>query len=88
MAGVRPTVTASTMIARFDFGRKVRCHKGVVENLRPRIRRGFPSSHSAISLRMDKTNVKLSLRSQRVCWVHRCRATRRQETRRHRREPQ
>jgi hypothetical protein len=28
---VRPTVTASTMIARFDFGRKVRCHTGVVE---------------------------------------------------------
>jgi hypothetical protein len=35
MAGVRPTVTASTMIARFNFGRKGRCHKGVVENLRP-----------------------------------------------------
>jgi hypothetical protein len=29
---VHPTVTASTIIARFDFGRKVRCHKGAVEN--------------------------------------------------------
>jgi hypothetical protein len=28
---VHPTVTASTMIARFNFGRKVRCHKGAVE---------------------------------------------------------
>ena len=26
-----PTVTASTMITRFCFGRKVRCHKGAVE---------------------------------------------------------
>lgn len=28
------TVTASTMIARFNFGRKVRCHTVVVENWR------------------------------------------------------
>jgi hypothetical protein len=31
---VHPTVTASTMIARFNFGRKVRCHNGAVEILR------------------------------------------------------
>jgi hypothetical protein len=28
---VNPTVTASAMIARFNCGRKVRCHSGVVE---------------------------------------------------------
>jgi len=28
-----PTVTASTMIAELDFGRKVRCHKGAVEKV-------------------------------------------------------
>jgi hypothetical protein len=27
---VHPTVTASTMITRFDGGHKVRCHKEVV----------------------------------------------------------
>jgi hypothetical protein len=29
--GVHPTVTASTMITRFEWRRKVRCHKGAVE---------------------------------------------------------
>ena len=33
---VHPTVTASTMIARFCCGHKVRCHNGVVEILRRR----------------------------------------------------
>jgi hypothetical protein len=31
---VHPTVTASTMITRFNSGRKVRCHKGAVEILK------------------------------------------------------
>jgi hypothetical protein len=30
---VHPTVTASTMITRFSFEHKVRCHKGAVEKL-------------------------------------------------------
>ncbi len=29
---VHPTVTASTMIARFKLRRKVRCHRAAVEN--------------------------------------------------------
>jgi hypothetical protein len=31
-----PTVTASTMIAQLDFGRKVRCHNGAWKKWRPR----------------------------------------------------
>ena len=33
MSWVHPTVTASTMIARFNFGRKVRCHNIAVEKI-------------------------------------------------------
>ena len=34
MMRVHPTVTYSTMITQFIFGRKVRCHKEVVEKFR------------------------------------------------------